>query len=165
MHKGTKYSLMNSDSDSETHSFNSDLSAPPIAVRPRPRTTKCCPVYRRLQTVNTFVLGLSIFMILWYLKDLIVDHFDRETSDYLGLGAAGIYFGLGSYACWYSFQMQKKAEAEEARTLVELDDEEQVRISFSENRMSTFPPDSSSPVSDNKNKNNTSSSSRDMNHV
>ena len=128
--------LLNSDSDFSK--FNHSIQiypAPPIAVRRRSKAINCCPTYRRLQTVNALVLGLSAFMIAWYLKDLIVGHLDRETSDYLGLGAAGLYFGLGSYACWYSYQMQKKAAAEEARTLLEIDDEEQAQTSFSESKM------------------------------
>ena len=134
----------------------------PIPIRPRARTRNCCPTYRRLQTVNTIALALSIFMIIWYLKDLIVGHFDRETSDYLGLGAGGVYFGLGIYACWYSYQMQQKADAEEARTLLEIDDdEEQIRISVAESKVNVFPARQSPPAPDN----NISSTGMDMKSV
>jgi cbb3-type cytochrome oxidase subunit 3 len=149
------FPLMKSPSDEPPP--NPDLPTPPVAVRPRPKTKNCCPTYRRLQTVNALVLLMSAFMIAWYLKDLIVDHFDRETSNYLGLGAGGFYFGLGLYACWYSHQIQKKTLAEEAKALLEFDDEEQGQVSVADSKVNVFAGNPSSPVSDAKNndKNNT----------
>lgn len=155
---------------SQNQPSNSNLSLDPIPIRPRAKPTNRCPTYRRLQTVNALVLGLSGLTIVWYLIDLFVDHFDREESNYLGLGAGGLYFGLGLYACRYSYQMQKKALAEEARTMLEIDDEEQMQSSVAQGNVNMFPAKQSSPASGNKdNKDNKdiniSSTSLDMSHV
>jgi hypothetical protein len=89
---------------------NQEVPGENRAVMQEAKSETCCPprcYYLMSQIINGFSAILGLGMLLYYGNDMLIEHVDRDSSNYLGIIAGSLHLFLGSTNAYNLEQIKK----------------------------------------------------------